>query len=301
MMTAPKISIVMPVWNGEKYLREAVDGIIAQTFSDFELLVLDDGSTDSTPDILSSFRDPRIRTFRLAHGGCAVARNIGVTKAQGEWIAPHDADDISHPLRLQKQWDAVHRRPSVVFSYTGMTFAGDVPPGAAPGRVVRSRALLAMKLCYMNPFVASSVLFRKTAFEATNGYDQEKSPSEDFSLFGELIEMGDAVGVPDALVKYRVHAASLSRTNAVRQRERAAEIAQQHCHRFMQLSSEKALRAFNILRTPSENRSWSEWLWFLRHCVPRLRWKSAELYAWLGSQTVRVLLSKPRQTKPEMV
>lgn len=299
-MTAPKISIVMPVWNGEKYLREAVDSLLAQTFGDFELIVLDDGSTDSTPEILASYRDPRVRIVRLDHVGLIPAETIGVANARAEWIARQDADDISHPARLQKQWDAIVRRPRAVFSYTGVRRIGEISQGRKTGHFPRSRALLAMKLCSQNPFTHSSVLFRKTAFKAAGEYDQ-RDYAEDYALWGRMFEMGEFVGVAGPLVAYRVHASSVSSTNAAVVQQHAAEIALRHCCRFMQLSPEEGRRAFEILTTAPEKRSWSEWLWFLRHCVPRLRWKSAELYAWLGSQTVRVVLSKPRQTKPEMV
>ena len=298
MMTAPKISVVMPVWNGEKYLREAIEGILAQTFGDFELVVVDDGSTDSTPEILASYRDPRVRIIRLDHLGLVEALRYGIAQARAEWIARQDADDISRPARLQKQWNASVRRPGAVFSYTGVRMIGETSQGRKTGHFPRSRALLAMKLCYQNPFTHSSVLFRKTAFREASEYDQRDYPAEDYALWGRMFEIGEFVGVAEPLVSYRVHASSVSGTNAAVMKQYAVGIALRHCCRFMQLSYEEAVRTFEILTTAPENRSWSEWLWFSRYCVPRLRWKSAELYAWLGSETVRVLLSKPRQTMP---
>ena len=92
----------MPVWNGERYLREAVDSILNQTMDDFELLVIDDGSTDSTPDILRSYADPRLHVHRLEHAGIVVALNHGLTHARAEWIARLDADDISQPVLAAK-------------------------------------------------------------------------------------------------------------------------------------------------------------------------------------------------------
>ena len=297
-MNEPKISVVMPVWNGEKHLRESVDSILAQTFGDFELVVVDDGSTDSTPAILSSYRDPRIRIIRLDHLGLVEALRYGIAQAQAEWIARQDADDISHPARLQKQWNAIVRRPGAVFSYTGVRMIGETSPDRKTGHFPRTRALLAMKLCCQNPFTHSSVLFRKTAFRDASEYDQRDYPAEDYALWGRMFEIGEFVGVAEPLVSYRVHASSVSGTNAAVMKQYAVGIALRHCCRFMQLSPEEGRRAFEMLTTAPEKRSWSEWQWFLQHCVSRLRWKSAELYAWLGLETVRVLLSKPRHARP---
>jgi hypothetical protein len=104
-----------------------------------------------------------------------------------------------------------------------------------------------------------------------------------------MLEMGEFVGIAEPLVTYRVHASSISGTNAAVMKQHAAEIAVRHCCQFMQLSLEEGMRAFEMLTMEPGKRSWCEWQWFLRHCVPRLRWKSAELYAWLVQQTVRVL------------
>ena len=100
----PRISIIMPVWNGEKFIAAAVDSLLAQTFTDFELLVIDDGSTDHTPEILRGYTDPRVRIFRLDHAGIVVALNHGLAQARADWIARLDADDLSLPRRLELQW-----------------------------------------------------------------------------------------------------------------------------------------------------------------------------------------------------
>ena len=279
----------MPVWNGEQYLREAVDSLLAQRFGDFELVVVDDGSTDSSPSILTSYRDPRLRVIRLEHSGLVRVLNVGVAQAGAEWVARQDADDISHPLRLEKQWRAVRRVPNVVLSYTNVQMMEGIRLGRVDGHFPRSRALLAMKLCWQNPFTHSSVLFRKTAFETVRGYDPQDRHGEDYSLWGRLLEVGDVASLAEPLLTYRVHPTSDSRKNPTLLQQYTTEIALRHCRRFMQLSDEEAKRAFRILCIPRSERPWSEWLWFLRYCAPRLRWKSAELYAWLGAQTLAAL------------
>jgi glycosyltransferase involved in cell wall biosynthesis len=289
MMATPKISIIMPVWNGEKYLQEAVDSLLAQTFTDFELLAMDDGSTDSTPNILASYRDPRVRHIRLEHVGLIPAERIGVAQARAEWIARQDADDISHPTRLQKQWSAIVRRPGVVFCYTDVRVIGETLRDSRAEHFPRSRALQAMKLCWQNPFTHSSVMYRKAAFQAAGEYDQRDYPADDYALWGRIFEIGEFMGIAEPLVSYRVHASSVSNANAALVNQYARGIALRHCCQFMRLTEVKARRAWQVLSIDPPERQIREWLWFSRACLPRLRWKSAELCAWWAWQTARVL------------
>ncbi len=106
----------MPVWNGERFLAEAVESILAQTFTDFELLAVDGGSTDRTLEILASYHDPRIRILH-APPGIVPALNFGIAQARGNWIARHDADDISLPHRLALQGDGEPRSRRRFLSY----------------------------------------------------------------------------------------------------------------------------------------------------------------------------------------
>jgi glycosyltransferase involved in cell wall biosynthesis len=131
----PLVSVVMPVWNGEKYLAPAIAGILAQTFGDFEFIIVDDGSSDSTPAILQSYADPRIRVIRLDHVGIVTALNCGIAQARGAWIARQDADDISLPRRLEMQWAALARNPKAVLSHTDVEyiFEGNSNTGFAAG------------------------------------------------------------------------------------------------------------------------------------------------------------------------
>ena len=109
----------MPVWNGERHLREAVDSILNQTFPDFEFIILDDGSTDSTPEILQEYesKDARIKIIKLNHEGIVVALNRGVAEAKTDWIARMDCDDIAHPERIERQWTAIRKRQKTVLCH----------------------------------------------------------------------------------------------------------------------------------------------------------------------------------------
>jgi len=296
----PQISVVMPVWNGERYLKEAVESVLAQTFTNFELIVVDDGSTDRTPEILAGCDDPRLRVFQLPHSGIVRARNWGVAQARAPWIAVQDADDISLPHRLETQWRAVNRKPNTVLCYTDVEYIGGKSNGAGRAKFPRTQAFLALKLCFQCAIVHSTTLFKKEAFLAAGGYaDEDWEAVEDYGLWGRLIRCGGVAGIPEKLVKLRLHETSSSIRLSNEQKAAAQRIATAHCQRLMRLSSDGAQRAQVILSIRPHERPWFEWWWFLARCVPRLPWRSAEAYAWLALQTFKQLLAVS-QLRPGM-
>lgn len=289
-MASPAISVLMPVWNGAEYLREAIDSILNQTFSNFEFIVIDDGSTDSTPSILDSYKDPRLKVFRQEHAGIVSTLNFGVTQAQGDWIARQDADDVSHPRRLELQWLSVQERPDVTLCHTNFQILDGHIVRRAPARFPRSKALVALRLCFQCPIVHSTVMFRKSAFYKAGGYKPEERHAEDYSLWARMIEDGGFVGIPRSLVSLRIHSESVSRQNQEIQFRLTKQIGIRQCQRFMQLSPVEAGRAHEALVHRTETGNWKEWFWLLAHCVPRMRRKSAEMFLWLALQTARRLV-----------
>lgn len=285
----PRISIIMPVWNGEKFLAAAVDSLLAQTFTDFELLVIDDGSTDHTPDILRACGDPRLRVLRLDHAGIVIALNQGLAQAKAGWIARLDADDISEPNRLELQWQAISRHPGAVLCHTAITVFGEVSARAGEARLPRSRSFTALRLCCQCPIAHSTVLFKKNVALAVGGYFPEERHAEDFSLWGRMLEQGEFIGLPERLVRFRIHNQSVSRQNLTAQQDLARKIGTRHCRMFFQLDEAEARRANSILLTASRERPWLDWWWFLTHCAPRLRWQSAETLGWLIWQTLKLI------------
>lgn len=285
----PRISVVMPVWNGEAYLREAIDSIVSQTFTDFELIIVDDGSTDGTAKILASYHDARLRVFRLDHAGIVVALNFGIAQAKAEWIARQDADDVSLPHRLEAQWKALQLNPQAVLAHTDAEYIGEESRSAGRARFPKTRAFMALRLCYFCPIVHSTVLFKKETALAAGGYLPDERHAEDYSLWGRMLERGEFVGLPERLLKLRIHSMSVSKQNAETQMALTKKIAIAHCKRFMNLSDAEAQRAHTVLSLPPCERQWADWWWFLTRCVPRLRWKSAELRFWLALQTAKTL------------
>lgn len=281
----PRISIVMPVYNSDRFLARTVDSLLAQTFRDFELIVVDGGSTDRTLDILSGYKNPRIRIFEEPLE-ITPARNFGLAQSESPWIAAHDSDDISLPRRLELQWNALNRTPNAVLSYTDVNFIGNVSAAGGKARFPKTQAFLAMRLCYQFPMVHSTVLFNKEAALAVGGYTWRWA--EDYGLVGRLIERGRTVAIPQKLVNFCLHPTSNTHKLMLEMKAMAVDIAVDNCHRLMRLSDADARRAYAALINRGQPGQWREWSWFLRFCVPRLQRKSPELYAWLGLQTMKL-------------
>jgi len=282
----------MPVWNGADFIAAAVNSVLAQTFTNFELLVVDDGSTDRTPEILRSYSDPRLRVLRLDHAGIVVALNHGLSQARAAWIARLDADDISEPRRLEWQWQAVSRNPQAVLCHTAAAYFGDGSTLVGAARFPRSRSFTALRLCHQCPIVHSTVLFKKATALAVGGYLPEERHAEDFSLWGRLLEQGEFVALPDKLVRFRLHNQSVSQKNLEVQRDLARKIGIRHCQKFMNLNEAEAIRANALLLAASRDRSWREWWWFLTVCAPQLRWQSVETMSWLIWQTGKLIFCR---------
>jgi glycosyltransferase involved in cell wall biosynthesis len=278
----------MPVWNGETYLREAVDSILNQTFRDFEFLILDDGSHDSTPEILAEYAqlDPRIKIIQLDHQGIVIALNRGVAEARSKWIARMDCDDIAHPERLELQLKALEKNPSSVLCYSDVTIFADTAVPKGTRRLPSSEALLKAYLCYSPPFVHPTVVFSKEAFNAAGGYLKEERHAEDFGLWGRLVSQGKFVGIREPLLNFRIHLDSISKQKADTQRQIAKQISSIHCRKFLNATEAEAEKIISILRGEEGKTGLGDWIWFGRRYLPRIRPQSIELWAWFFSQAM---------------
>ncbi len=288
-METPKISVIMPVWNGEAYLREAVESILAQTFRDFEFIILDDGSTDSTPAILERFRsaDARVRLIRLDHEGIVIALNHGVKESRAKWIARMDCDDIAHPDRLARQWSAIQADPEIVLCHTNIRIIGEPRYVTPAGWFVQTPALLRLRLCFQCLIVHPTVMFCKSTFDACGGYVPAERHAEDFGLWGRLIGRGKVVGIPQVSLDFRVHGNSISKQKAETQEQVSRPIALLHCARFLGIGEQDALRANSILRGEPTHHALSEWFWLVLRVLPMAPIHSMEMWAWVASQTLR--------------
>lgn len=211
-MNAPRITVLMAVYNGARYLDAAVQSILCQTWSDFELLVVDDGSTDDTPQRLASYRDERVRIVRTENRGVGAALGLGVTRARGEYIARMDADDIAAPNRLERQLAAMEAMPDVGVIDSGvhlMDRAGRPLPDddAEP---FATRAERRWRLMWRNAVVHPTVMMRRSALERAGANYRPQVIAEDYDLWLRLLPHTEFHRLPERLLWYRRHSESVT-------------------------------------------------------------------------------------------
>jgi glycosyltransferase involved in cell wall biosynthesis len=200
----------MAVHNGGELLRETIESVLAQTYRDFEFIIVDDGSSDGSVDIVKAYEDPRIRLLqpgRLASQSKCL--NLGVDAARGDWIARIDADDPAHPQRLEVMVAAAEQADGygVIASDMQVVF-GDAQPAWEPVSLPTPALVnLTGRLGYHNPVLHSSVLIRRSAFEQVGGFEPALDLVNDYWLWGKIAKAGWKVGrVPLVLQAKRVHA-----------------------------------------------------------------------------------------------
>jgi glycosyltransferase involved in cell wall biosynthesis len=206
---------VVPTYQRREYLREAVASVRAQTYSAWELIVVDDGSTDGTREWLATLDDPRIRVLELPHSGnLGQVRNRGNAQARGALIAFLDSDDAFEPRKLEVQVAALGAHPEAGWSYTAITRvdAGGRElrtPGIRPWRSL-SGWILESVLRFDALVATPTVMVRRALLERVGPLDEALSESQDFELFFRLAAASPAVAVPEPLTRVRIHAGSLS-------------------------------------------------------------------------------------------
>ena len=215
----PTVSVIMSVYNGEAHLAEAIESILSQTLTDFELIIVDDGSQDESADIIHAYegRDSRIRFFRLERNqGSADARNHGLAAASGEFVTIMDCDDISLPQRLEKQVAFLRANPQVgVVGASGRAVSEDLAPLFA-FKLPRRHALIAFEMFVGVGMIYSAIMLRLAALNATGGYEAGRRAGEERELAWRLLYEGRlrCANLPDELLLYRRHGRGLSDDHA---------------------------------------------------------------------------------------
>lgn len=202
---SPRVSILMPVYNAAPYVKGAVDSILNQSFRDFELIILDDASTDESAMFLDSFEDSRIVRYTSGKNvGLANILNIGIDMARGEYIARMDADDISLPTRLQTEVEYLDSHPKIDLVSCGMQQFG------LADRTMSYKEnfwLVCYNAFFFSPILHASSMWRKSRFEQYGlCYRQERVPSEDYDLWARALCNGlKLINIPEVLYRYRIH------------------------------------------------------------------------------------------------
>lgn len=223
----PRVSVILPVYNCADYLMEAVESILGQTYPDFELIAINDGSRDGTAALLDALRDPRVRVIHQENMGLAITLNKGIVLASGEFIARQDADDVSRPERLAKQVEYLDAHPACGLLGTWSIIQKDRVMTSRQHRHPCSNGELQFRLLFDSFFVHSSVMIRRAALDRAGLYptDPERNPPEDFDLWLRIARDHELANLPEPLLVYREVPGSISRTKAELLDRRAIAIA----------------------------------------------------------------------------
>lgn len=217
------ISVLIPAYNAARYIQQTLESVSAQTHAHLEIIVVDDGSRDETPDILSRYQqtEPRLRVIQQANGGISTALNTGLAGARGRFVARIDADDLMVPERLELQHRFLTDHPDLGFCASSMDFIDEAGTkigeyDAPIANLAELDETIAQRKIFS--FTHPTVMFRRSSLAAIGDYRAEFEPCEDLDLFLRLIEAGlPGVAMRERLSRYRLHGNSISGRNARRQ------------------------------------------------------------------------------------
>ncbi|MDR1544610.1 MAG: glycosyltransferase [Prevotellaceae bacterium] len=217
MEKTPLVSVNIPVKNGKKYLKQCIESVLNQTFSDFELLIVNDGSTDETANIVRSFSDKRIRFFENETcKGIAFTRNFAVELSRGKYIAVFDCDDVMLPEKLQKQVDFLKKNPD--FALVGSSIEKIDKKGVVIGKQIYKlpENLIKSQLFFDNYFAQPSMLIRREVFEKFR-YNPQFMMASDYAFWSQIAENHKVANLKEILIKYRIHSQSITLSQLERQ------------------------------------------------------------------------------------
>ena len=292
--------MLMPVYNGARYLAEAVESILAQTFADFEFVIVDDGSTDRSAAMLDEYarRDPRIRIIRRPNTGIVGALNDAIAESSAPLIARMDADDVSLPQRVEKQVAYMGEHPECVA--LGSRVIGIDPYGCVLFESEHKLAHEEIDKELLNgvgwAIVHPVAMLRRHAVERVGRYRKQWQWVEDLDLFLRLAEIGKLANLPDQLLRYRQHTESINRTRSAEQ-ARLADACVREAYRRRGSEAPQGWK-FIPKQKPSKPQQLQTWAWRAMKSgnVPVARKHAVELWktAPLSIESWRTLLCAMR-------
>lgn len=246
------VTVLLPVYNAEIYLRESIQCILDQTYSDFELLIINDGSTDNSQDIIRDYKDPRIRVVKNEKNlGLIASLNKGLTLAKGKYIARQDADDISLPNRLEKELTMLEADPELLLISSNAYIINENTEIIGKSSLPFHDVELRFRFLFKCGIFHTSVIFRKETLDKFHlKYNTAYVHVEDYKLWSDISRHGKICVLPDKLVKYRVHPGSISSRFKSLQEKNAALVVQENLdHLGVRVHLREAERLRALFRT----------------------------------------------------
>jgi glycosyltransferase involved in cell wall biosynthesis len=262
----PTVSVLLPAYNAGRYVAQAVESILRQTFADFELLILDDGSADDTGDVCRRYtRDTRVAYLRRGNRGLVATLNELAGLARGGLLARMDADDVARPGRLAAQVAYLRAHPDCVL-VGGMVrsideWGGEVPGWSPP---CDDAAIQDCLLRGMTAVYHPTAMMRRDAFDVAGGYRPEAWPAEDLDLWLRLGELGRLANLPDVVLEYRDHGGSIMSNHMARGLAAGERVAREAAGRRGVESPYEPLPAYRPttrggLAAQAIERGWGAW------------------------------------------
>ena len=202
----------MSVYNGEKYLEGAVDSIIAQSFRDFEFIIINDGSVDGSRKILESYTDPRIKLFHSQNKGLTKCLNEAIGLSIGAYIARMDSDDISLPDRFERQVNFLNSNPEIAMCGTWAVMIDEESKYVRDYPRLITDKEIKKEILFHNPFIHPSVMIRREIFDKVGLYDESFRYAQDYELWTRIVSKYKTANIPEKLLSYRLVNAGITRS-----------------------------------------------------------------------------------------
>ena len=292
------ISVIIPVFNGEKTIRETIDSVLGQTFSDFELIIINDGSKDTTLEVVQKISDPRLKIFSYQNLGLAVSRNRGIANATGEYVSFIDADDLWTSDKLEAQYQALQETPNAAVAYSWTNCINQESSFLRRGYYLSFSGEVYHYLLLTNFLEnGSNPLIRHQALKAVGGFDESLKSSEDWEMYLRLAAHYKFVAVESPQILYRISAGSMS-TNTTRMEVETVKVIDrifnqasdslQYLKRYSLSNLYKILLYRTLQNTPGKSKSLSaiRYLWLATKYDP-----SFLRVAILGKVCLRLLVA----------
>jgi glycosyltransferase involved in cell wall biosynthesis len=260
----PTLSVLLPAYNAARYVAEAVESILAQTYTDFEFLIVDDGSTDDTPKILRRYaeRDRRIHFVSRPNTGYVIALNEMLARARGEFIARMDADDIALPRRFECQMSYLSAHPECVMIGSRVVIIDpDGSPLSEMGEALTHEEIDSALMTARGQIVYHpSVIIRKQSILDVGAYRPEHNTAEDLDLFLRLAEIGRIANLAEPLLRYREHMGKVGHIHAAEQAETIRRVLQAaYQRRGQDLPREIFEKKDYLVDSTERQRNWAWW------------------------------------------